>query len=114
MVKATRINLPGTHELQALNSHETCFDFDFQFLVHSKSSIGETKLNGISKHRDEVVLHRARIGHTHLTHCFLLKAEEQPECDSCQCGLSVEHILSRCPALAFSREKYFEASRTLG
>ena len=58
----------------------------------------------------EVVLHSARIGHIHLTHCFLLKAEEQPQCDSCQCGLSVEHILLRCPALALSGEKYFDAS----
>ena len=81
----------------------------FNKLQPIKGIVGETKLKGISKRRDEVVLHRARIGHTHLTHCFLLKAEEQPQCDACQCGLSVEHMLLRCPLFALSRKKYFIA-----
>jgi hypothetical protein len=41
--------------------------------------------------RDEVVLCRARIGHTHLTHSYLLKGEDQPECIPCQCALTVKH-----------------------
>ena len=75
-----------------------------------KRSIGDTKFKGITNRRDEVVLHRARIGHTHLTHCYLLKAEDQPQCDSCHCALSVQHILIGCPKLADSRQKYFNGN----
>ena len=33
--------------------------------------------------REESVLARIRIGHTHLTHCFLLKGEDPPQCIAC-------------------------------
>jgi len=38
----------------------------FNKLQSIKNTIGDTKLTGIARHRDEVVLHRARIGHTHI------------------------------------------------
>jgi kelch-like protein 2/3 len=82
----------------------------FNKLQPIKKTIGDTKLRGISKRRDEVVLHRARIGHTHLTHCYLLKKEDQPQCNSCHCALTVEHILISCPHLNRSRSKYYKAS----
>ena len=75
-----------------------------------KSVIGETNLKGVTRRRDAVVLHRARIGHTHLTHCFLLKAEDQPQCDSCHSALSVRHVLIDCPNLAASRKKFFNVN----
>ncbi|XP_049515655.1 uncharacterized protein LOC125941841 [Dermacentor silvarum] len=55
----------------------------------------------------EVILCRVRIGHTHLTHNFLLKNEEQAVCDQCQELLTVNHILITCPALEEKRQKYF-------
>ena len=82
----------------------------FNKLQSIQRVIGHTKLKGISKRRDEVVLHRARIGHTYVTHSFLLKAEDQPQCTSCVCALSVQHILIDCPCLAGSRQRYFNVS----
>ena len=38
-------------------------------------------------------MRRVRIGHTHLTHCFLLKGEDPPQCKVCDCYLTVTHIL---------------------
>ena len=35
--------------------------------------------------REESVLTRIRIGHTHLTHCFLLKGEDHPQCIAFDC-----------------------------
>jgi ribonuclease HI len=108
------IRLPHTDYKQMVKSYFTNIwqtqwnDNVFNKLQPIKGTVGETKLIGISRRRDEVVLHRARLGHTHLTHCFLLKAEEQPQCDSCRCGLTVEHILLTCPAFAPSRKKYFD------
>ena len=44
----------------------------------------------------EVVLSRLRIGHTFLTHKFLLEGGSAPECARCDEILSVEHILVHC------------------
>ena len=50
--------------------------------------------------REEVVLCRSRIGHSFLTHSFLLRAKPPPECRSCQCTLTMRHLLVECPRLA--------------
>jgi hypothetical protein len=60
--------------------------------------------------RDERVLHRLRIGHSHLTHAYLLKREDQPECVACQSPLTVEHILIKCLDFNHLRPNYFIAS----
>ena len=61
-------------------------------------------------HRDAVIIHRLRIGHTRLTHSYLLSGTDQPECSACHCPLTVKHILIECPALISSRNKHFTAS----
>ena len=82
-------------------------DVAFNKLQPIKPLLGETKLKDITKRRDEIVLHRERIGHTYLTHGYLLRGEEQPQCETCKCSLSVEHILLNCVVFADSRRKYF-------
>jgi len=44
----------------------------------------------------EVRIARLRIGHTALTHRFLLEREEAPLCRACDCSLTVKHILIDC------------------
>ena len=75
-----------------------------------KPTLGDTTLRNILKRRDEVVLHRARIGHTHLTHCYLLQGEDQPECIPCGEQLTVEHILVNCLDFAVVRQKYYSTN----
>ena len=48
------------------------------------------------RRRDELILCRLHIGHTHLTHRHLLVGDPPPVCVSCQERLSVEHILIHC------------------
>jgi len=43
--------------------------------------------------RDEIIIHRLRIGHTYLTHEHLLAP---PRCLACQVDLTVEHVLLHC------------------
>ena len=43
--------------------------------------------------RDQVVLSCCRIGHSWLTHVFLLKGEPPLECIGCQSALTIKHIL---------------------
>jgi ribonuclease HI len=112
-LEISECTIPHSDYKQMVNSYFTNIwqmrwnDIVFNKLQPIKGSIGETKFRGISKRRDEMVLHRARIGHTHLTHCYLLKAEDQPQCIPCQCSFSVEHILLQCGDFAYSRQKYF-------
>ena len=49
----------------------------------------------LSRH-DSVLINRLRIGHTHVTHSYLLSGDDQPECDVCQCPLTVKHIMIEC------------------
>jgi len=74
-----------------------------------KEKIEDTNFVGIFNRRDEVVLHRARIGHTCLTHCYLLKSEEPPQCLVCSCPLTVEHIFIHCSAFTTIRLQYYTA-----
>ena len=46
--------------------------------------------------RDAVLLNRLRIGHTHLTPSYLLSGDDIPECGTCQCPLTMKHILMEC------------------
>ena len=57
--------------------------------------------------KDEVVLCRARIGHTHLTHSYILGNDPPPLCEYCQCTLTVRHILVECNHFARERKNIF-------
>lgn len=45
---------------------------------------------------DQRVLTRVRIGHTRLTHMFLLKKEPPPSCECCGTLLDVQHLILQC------------------
>ena len=57
--------------------------------------------------KDEVVLCRALIDHTHLTHSYILKMDPPPQCEHCQCILTVRDILVGCNHLARTRNDIF-------
>ena len=56
--------------------------------------------------RVEVILTRLRIGHTYLTHNFILEGSSVPECVHCGCVLSVEHILVHCSMFLNQRRRF--------
>ena len=58
--------------------------------------------------RKEIILARLRIGHTYVTHSYLLKGEEEPQCIACNESLTVKHILVYCVDHAPTRQKYFD------
>jgi len=75
---------------------------------------------GIVKHSknisryDSVLLNRLRIGHSRLTHSYLLSGDDSPTCQSCRIPLTVKHILVECANLRDIREKYFTVSSLAG
>ena len=58
--------------------------------------------------KEDSVLNRLHIGHSYLTHSFILKKEEAPVCAACNVVLTVKHILIECTDLLEIRKKYFE------
>ena len=58
---------------------------------------------------DSVLLNRLGIGHTRLTHSFLLTGDDLPECGTCH-SVTVKHILVECVDLKDVRNKHFVAS----
>ena len=54
----------------------------------------------------EVVIRDEHI-HTHLTHSYILKKDPPPQCEHCQCILTVRHILVDCNHLAQTRNDIF-------
>ena len=63
--------------------------------------------------RAEVVLCRLRLGHSYLTHSYLLKGEPPPECVTCKCYLTISHILVDFIEYDFCRLILFENNFTL-
>jgi len=79
-------------------------------LLAIRPTVGGYKQKTCLSRRDSVLLNRLRIGHTRLTHSFLLSVDDLPECGTCQCPLTVKHILVECVDLNDVRNKHFVAS----
>ena len=56
--------------------------------------------------KEQVILNRLLIGHTDLTHSYLLNKEQPPNCNYCKSLLTAEHILTSCSAYNNIREKH--------
>ena len=66
----------------------------------------------VPSRRDEIIIHRLRIGHTRLTHRYLMEDpfKRQPVCQFCELALiSVHHILIDCLYFRRIRLRYYEA-----
>ena len=56
-------------------------------------------LSFCNKRKENTVLNRLHIGHSYLTHSFILRKEEAPVCVACDVVLTVKHILIECADL---------------
>ena len=75
-------------------------------LLEIKSTIGEHQ-SVVRNIRKEVVLARLRLGHTRVTHSYLLQGEEQPHCVGCDAPFTVRHIRLECGDFAQVRNNCF-------
>ena len=73
-------------------------------------TVGIVKRSKNISRYDSVLLNRLRIGHSRLTHSYLLSGDDSPSCQSCGIPLTVKHILVECANLQDIREKYFTVS----
>jgi len=83
--------------------------------VHNKlqsvhPTLGCYPLSNRERRREQIVLCRLHIGHTYLTHRYLLAGEYPPVCVSCAERLTVEHILIHCAEYVHIRFNYFNVN----
>ena len=60
------------------------------------SVVGNTSCSYGKNRKEQVVLPKCRIGHSGITHSYLLNNEEQPECIPCNSNYSLTHALLDC------------------
>merc|ERR1712208_252951 len=79
-------------------------------LYHINPDITPFYINGLNR-KDELIIHRIRIGHTRLTHSYLMEGTPLPLCLCCQTvPISIKHLMIECPQLAGIRSKYYCAN----
>ena len=71
--------------------------------------LGDRWSTGYLSRREEIVLSRLRIGHTHLTHSYQMSGEDILRCVACDCNLTVEHVLTEYGDFAEVRQQYYQA-----
>ena len=71
-----------------------------------KSQKNQTKIS----RKEEITLSRLRIGHSHITHSYLLKKEEAPYCIPCQKPYTIKHTSTECFDLKLTRQKYYQTT----
>ena len=69
--------------------------------------IGPKSFRNFPNRLEEIKFTRIRLGHTKITHSFILKDEDPTICTVCHVRISVIHILLICPRYYHERIKYF-------
>ena len=77
--------------------------------MHLHTGRMEAKLQKTNQ-KEEITLSRFRIGHTRITHSYLLKGKQQPMCYACQTKYTMKHILIKCTDLAHIRKTFYSAN----
>ena len=72
--------------------------------------LGEWRRAFRKSRREQVIISRLRIGYTRLTHSFMLKQEQQPQCLICQPPCIVKHILIESRAFALIWKYFFKVN----
>ncbi|KAG1697716.1 RNA-directed DNA polymerase from mobile element jockey [Nymphon striatum] len=91
-----------------LSIWQSKWDGEINNKLHAiKPKLGEWALSYRKSRKEESILCRLRVGHTYLTHSFLLRNEAQPVCGRCQQTLTVRHVLVDCAALTSVRSRFY-------
>ncbi|KAG1696611.1 RNA-directed DNA polymerase from mobile element jockey [Nymphon striatum] len=91
-----------------LSIWQSKWDGEINNKLHAiKPKLGEWALSYRKSRKEESILCRLRVGHTYLTHSFLLRNEAQPVCGRCQQPLTVRHVLVDCVALTSVRSRFY-------
>ncbi|MES9951106.1 MAG: reverse transcriptase domain-containing protein [Candidatus Thiodiazotropha sp.] len=90
-----------------LSEWQTSWNSEVGNKLHEiKPLVGKGSLSTCQRfRRDDIVLTRLRIGHTRLTHSYLLKGDPQPKCIGCDKNFTVKHFLLECVDFSIVRNQ---------
>jgi hypothetical protein len=64
----------------------------------------------LSNRHDQTVLLRCRIGHTKVTHSYLLTNDNAPFCVGCNANFTVKHFLLECHDFSQTRNRFYNVN----
>ena len=115
-LEESKISIPYTDKTpiiksSILNAWQQHWDINSNNKLHEiKPQLGPSFYVNTGR-KDQVVLNRIRIGHTRLTHGFLMEQKNapQPRCHFCGTNeiLTIQHVLIKCPSFSAIRSNYF-------
>ena len=79
-------------------------------LFQVKPFLGEWHPAFRKSRKEQVTITRLRIGHSSLTHSFILKQEQQPLGSTCQTPCPIKHVLLECKVFNDTRKRYFHTN----
>ena len=85
-------------------------------LKEIKQTVSASRATYYLNRRSAIVINRLRIGHTRLTHKYLMASGAErrvPLCPTCQVVLSVKHFLIECPAFRHQRRVFSLEGKSL-
>ena len=113
-----KYNIPYTDLKSKINNilHKKKWQQHWDKNIHNKLKpiLGEWRPAFRKLKREQVAITRLRIGHTILTHSFLLRQKQQPQYSTCQSPCSIKHILLECKAFNSTRKRYFQIIKHVG
>jgi hypothetical protein len=74
------------------------------------SLVGKTPCSYSQNWKEQVVLTRCRIGHSRLTHSYLLNNEERSECIPCNSNYSWKHVVLDCVDVSDVRQNFYNVN----
>ena len=89
-------------------------DYRHTHLKLIKPEVGNWTSCVRAQRKEEVGLCRLRLGHTRLTHSFIMDHVPAPECDTCHCRLDVGHVLIGCQRYRAERLPLKQVCRNSG
>jgi len=112
----TNVKLPGCGLIVRVSNYclrewqevwSNCVNNKLYAIYQSVGTIGH---NRSLSHHEAVIINRLRIGHTRLTHSYLLSSDDQPTCSTCGHPLTVRHILLDCIDLRDVWRRHFSVA----
>ena len=117
MKKKPTVDLMPFWDLKLLSDkyvYQVCKkEWDETVLVSNKfheilPKLPDKLLSFCNTRKENTVFNRLHIGHSYLTHSFILRKEEAPVCVACNAVITGKHILIECADLLEITKKYFE------
>ena len=78
-----------------------------------KEFAGPWPSSNSEKRKESIILTRLRIGHTKVTHQYLMERGLQPYCLDCIVPLTVMHFIAECPSHTNARNQTFQLTSNM-